>query len=204
MLERTLFGAQSDLEDSAAETFARLMEIRERVVGRTMELQSSGGSPRQQEVLGVFSREMMRIILEMFSQETNSFAKLRDVTESLLRLKERISSEIVASLISVPSPDTATHDTETNTNTDDTDDTDTDDTDTITNTNTDDTTDCDLEEKQHASLLISQLEELTEQQTERTKVLLGLIDLQALMEARLNQLFQADCSTLIGPPSARY
>ena len=107
MLERTLFGAQSDLEDSAAETFARLMEIRERVVGRTMELQSSGRSPRQQEVLGVFSREMMRIILEVISQETNSFAKLRDVTESLLRLKERISSEIVASLISVLSPDTA-------------------------------------------------------------------------------------------------
>ena len=176
MLERTLFGAQTDLEDSAAETFARLMEIRERVVGRTRELQSSGRSPRQQEVLGVFSREMMRIILEVISQETNSFAKLRDVTESLLRLKERISSEIVASLISVPSPDTATHDTdtETNTNTDD----------------TDDTTDCDLEEKQHASLLISQLEELTEQQTERTKVLLGLIDLQAVMDARLNQLFR--------------
>ena len=63
-----------------------------------------------------------------------------------------------------------------------------------TNTNTDDiddTSDCDLEEKQHASLLISQLEELTEQQTERTKVLLGLIDLQAVMDARLNQLFQA-------------
>ena len=78
------------------------------------------------------------------------------------------------------------------------------DTSTITNTNTEDTTDCDLEEKQHASLLISQLEELTEQQTERTKVLLGLIDLQAVMDARLNQLFQADCSTLIGQDPSKY
>ena len=124
----------------------------------------------------MFSEEMMRIILEVVNQEINSFDKLREVTESLLRLKERISSEIVTSLISVSPPSTAAPSSG---------------------------GDCELEEQQHTSLLSSQLEQLT-QQTERTKVLLGLIDLQAVMEARLNQLFQADCCTLIGQDPSRY
>ena len=64
VLEKTLFGVQTDLEDIAAETFAELMEIRERIVGRTRELQKSGGNPRQQKMMEVFSQEMMKITVE--------------------------------------------------------------------------------------------------------------------------------------------
>ena len=163
VLEKTLFGVQTDLEDIAAETFAQLMGIREKIVERTKELRSSGGNLRQLEILGVFSEEMMRIILEVVNQEINSFEKLREVTESLLRLKERISNEIVRSLISMspPSPSPSPGD-------------------------------CEEEEEQHTVHLVSQLEEITKE-TERTKVLLGLINIQAVMDARLNKLFQADC-----------
>ena len=101
----------------------------------------------------------------MVNQEIGSFDKLRDLTESLLRLKERISHEILASLIRGPHPPDRENQTESD--------------------------DCDLEERKLTSRLIRQLEELTEQ-TDRTKVLLGLIDLQAVMDGRLNQLFQAD------------
>ena len=113
----------------------------------------------------------------MVNQEIGSFDKLRDLTESLLRLKERISHEILASLISGPHPPDGENQTESD--------------------------DCDLEESKLTSRLIRQLEELTEQ-TDRTKVLLGLIDLQAVMDGRLNQLFQADCSTPIGRHPSRY
>ena len=62
--------------------------------------------------------------------------------------------------------------------------------------------DCELEEE-HTGLVISQLEQLA-LHTEKTNVLLGLIDLQAVME-ELNKLFQADCcSTLIGQDPFRY
>ena len=64
VLEKTLFGVRTDLEDIAAETFAELMEIRERIVGRTRELQRSGGNLRQQEMMEVFSQEMMKITVE--------------------------------------------------------------------------------------------------------------------------------------------
>ena len=177
VLEKTLFGVQTDLEDIAAETFAQLMGIREKIVERTKELRRSGGNLRQQEILGVFSEEMMRIILEVVSQEINSFDKLSEVTESLLTLKERISNEIVRSLISVSPVPTAAPATR---------------------------ADCELEEQQHTDLVISKLEQLA-LETERTNVLLGLIDLQAVMDERLNQLFQADCcSTLIGQDPSRY
>ena len=87
-----LIGDLTQPEDIAAETFSLLMETRGMIEERLSQLRS--GVEKEEETLGMLSREMMEILVRLTDQQEGS-AKLREVSQRLLQLRETVSMEVM-------------------------------------------------------------------------------------------------------------
>ena len=110
ILQETLYEARKRkgftvLEETVSKTLEQVMEIRESILTRIRDIRKGGiqideeQNIKQEQMLSEFRMEIMTILLKLVDKDAESIDNLKLISQDLLRLKMRISNEVMRMLM---------------------------------------------------------------------------------------------------------